>query len=619
MKGHSLSQKLKEYAFENMRRFWVISYVIILLLPLALNLFVYQNAYRTIKQQAQEAQKSAVERLSTNMDNEFRRIDEFVSVISYDINMNYLLNTSSIESFKQSYAAASRLFDLNETLRLNLPTASFISDYYIFSPGNSLVFHNSGVNDIQQYSGLPGNYTKLLYEKCHSLDTHSLQLFSFEPESGSSYMAVLYPLPYSYLPKGYIVILMDSQKLNQAMQSLYSQADSQIYLVDKDFHALAGKEGLADADVFAGYDFSHGSVRGHLPGTRGATFLYSASSGVLPLSYICTLPESVATANLIYMRHSLWISAFCCLFGGGFLIFLLSRYNYSPWQKLITTIENLSSSSVKDGGNEFQIVLNTLTNIYQEKATIEEVFHRQNRTLYSYYLTRMLKGRMGIENMEESVLENMEQQLRLDNYTVLISLADVKDNWTSSHTELAKDAYLTFFENQIASRLQEDLGASFAIGFAEVYDYTACVIGMSEAETETWQARLSSSMEKIINDLSESLDVQYYFAFSSLHHSVTEMYAAWEEAFSSISLSVMNQEKALTFYEDTQFNDPGSYAYPQKTEQMLINLIQIGQSEEAAALIESLSEEIARQFPVFETAKCTASDVLCSITKAFTH
>lgn len=51
-----------------------------------------------------------------------------------------------------------------------------------------------------------------------------------------------------------------------------------------------------------------------------------------------------------------------------------------------------------------------------------------------------------------------------------------------------------------------------------------------------------------------------------------------EEAFSSISLSVMNQEKALTFYEDTQFNDPGSYAYPAEDGTMLINLIQIGQS-----------------------------------------
>lgn len=619
MKGQKFIKKIKDYTFGSMRRSWVVSYLIILLLPLALNAVVYRNAYTTIKHQARESQKSAVERLSTNMDNEFKRIEEFVSVLSYDINMNYLLNASGLDSFKQSYATASRLYDLNESLLLNLPSSSFISDFYIFSPKNSLVFHNSGVNEISRYGELPGNYAKLLYETCQSLDTKSVQLFSVAPEQGTSCMAVLYPLPYSYLPKGYMVILMDSEELNRTMLSLYSQENSQIYLVDENYSMLTGSDPLSETDAFSHYDFSNDSVRGRLPHTDDTLLMRSASSGILPLHYICTLPESVATANLIYMRHSLWISAFFCLAGGGFLIILLSRYNYSPWQKLMTTIEELSKSSVQNGTNEFQIVLNTLTSIYQEKATIEEVFHRQNRTVYSYYLTRLLKGRMGIEELEETVLENMEQQLQLANYTVLISLADVKDNWTSSHTELVTDAYLSFFETQIAQKLQDALGASFSIGFAEVYDYTACIIGMTPEEADTWQVQLSSAMEMIASDLSENLDVQYYFAFSSLHHSITEMYTAWEEAFSSISLSVMNQEKALTFYEDVDFSDPGSYAYPQKMEQTLINFIQIGQNEEAAELIRSLSDEIAKQFPVFETAKCTASDVLCSVTKAFTH
>lgn len=620
MKGLShLIHKANKYLTSNMRRSWIISYVIILLLPLFINSFVYVNAYATIKHQAQDSQKSAVERLRSNMDHEFRRLEEAISLLSYDTNLNYLLDAQGLESFKQNYDTASRLYDLNESLALNMPSDRIISDYYIFSPKNSLVFHNSGINEISRYGELTSNDSRLLYEKCQSLDTRNIQLFSFEPEPGRSYTVTVYPLPYSYLPKGYIAVLMDNVELNRAMQNLYSQENSQIYLVDETYRFLGSPEHLIDPDTFASYDFTQGSVLDTLPGDAGKSLMHSSASQVLPLYYICTMPESVATANLIYMRRSLWISALFCIIGGGFLISVLSRHNYSPWLKLVNTIEGLSKSTVRNGNNEYQIVLNALTDIYQEKATIEEVFHHQNRTLYSYYLTRMLKGHMGVENMEEDILENMEEQLQLGNYTVLVSLTDVKDTWASDHMDLVKDAYLSFFETQIVQKLQESLGASFSIAFAEIYDYTACIIGMADQEADTWQAKISSAIETISRDLFENMDVQFYFALSNLHHNISEMSEAWEEAFASISQCVMNQEKSLTFYEDVVINDAGSYAYPAKTEQMLINLIQIGQSEEASVLIRSLLDEIAKHFPLFETAKCTASDILCSVTKAFTH
>ena len=609
----------KKYLTSNIRRSWIISYVIILLLPLAIHLFMYLKAYDTIKQQAQESQKAAVERLCSSMDNEFQRVEEAISTLSYDVNLNYLLNAHGLESFEQNYATASRLYDLNESLLLKIPSDGIVCDYYIFSPKNSLIFHNSGVNEIAQYQKLPGSYTGQLYEICQSLSPQTLNLFVFEPEPDVSYMALMYPLPYSYLPKGYIVLLLEHTELNDMLQSLYPQQNSQIYLVDENYQTLNHPASASHTGMFSGFDFSHGSVLSELPGESGKFLTYSAASDVLPLHYICTLPESIATANLIYMRHSLWISVLFCLIGAVFLISIFTRYNYSPWQKLVSTIENLSKSEVPNDANEYQIVLNALIDTYQKKATIEEVFYHQNRTLYTFYLARMLTGHIGIENMDEELLENMETQLQLSNYTVLLSLTDVEDNWSSNHTELVKDTYLSFFETQIVQKLQDALGDSFTISFTEVYDYTACIIGMKESTAENWQAQISSAMETIRQELSENLHVQYCFAFSNLHHNISELSAAWDEAFSSISLCVMNQENHLVFYEDVTFNDAGNYTYPAKSEQALINLIQIGHQQEAEAQIRTLLEETAKHFPVFETAKCIASDILCSVTKAFSH
>ena len=618
-KGVSFLRFPAKYTSANIRRSWILSYVIILLLPLVINSFVYLNAYDTIKLQAQEAQKSALERFRLKMDNEFSRMEEAVSVISYDVNMNYFLDATGMESFEQNYTTASRVYHLSESLRLSLPGDGLISDTYVFSTGNSLVLHNSGVNDIAQYGSLPNNYTESLYAKCQTLDPQATNLFVFTPDTDTSFLALMYPLPYSWLPKGYIVLLLEHSVLSAAMESLYSEPDSRIYLTDASFSSLNSSAALPDPEVFADCDFSQSSVLGKLPGETGDFLMYSVPSQVLPLHYICTLPESVATADLIYMRQSLLISLLFCLAGGVLLIALLTRYNYGPWQNLLNTVRKFSTSSAQSGTNEYQIILNALVNSYQEKATIEEVFHNQNHILYSYYLSRMLTGHMGIENMEESILSDMETRFGLSRFVVLASLSDVRESWPADHAELIQDAYLSFFDTHIAQRLQNLLGQSFSITFTEVYDYTACVIGVEAQETDTWQDRLASALESIAQDLYKELNIQYYFSFSNLHQNISELSLAWDEASSAISLCVMNREKSPVFYKDMEFTDAVGYTYSAKSEQTLINLIQIGQTENVTGQIHVLLEENARHFPVFEAAKCNAADIMCSITKAFSH
>lgn len=613
----SLFRTPKKHGSSSIKRSWIISYVVILLLPLIINSFIYLHSYRTIAEQTRESQISALEHLRSNMDNVFERIDEAVSVISYDINLNYLLNSSGLSSFQQNYATASRLYDLCESLRLAIPSDSIITDYYIFSPKNSLVFHNSGVNDIESYGQHPDNYTNPLFEICKELNPQTINLFVFEPTPDHSYLAFMYPLPYAYLPKGYIVFLVEQVNLSEVMKGFYPQQNSQIYLVDEDYQSLNTSLALAQPNYFSTCDFSDGPILDRLPGTNEKYFMYSSASQVLPLHYVYTVPESIAMAELIYMRRFLNISLLFCLIGGVFLILLLTKYNYTPWQKLVNTIEELSNSSIQKGTNEYQLVLNALIDSYREKATVEEVLQRKNQTLYSFYLTQMLTGYTNIENIEEEILEDMENNLSLSSFAVLISLMDVKENWSSNHTELAGDVYLSLFDTHIVQRLRELLGSSFSITFTEVHDYTVCIIGMGNQKTDTWQVKLSSAIEKISEELSGSLDLQFCFSSSNLHHGILELPVAWNEAFSTIFQSIMGHEKALTYYEDMEFSHTGSYTYSSQTEQALVNLIQLGQTEEATTQIRSLMDETARYFHKFEVAKCMTSDIFCSITKAF--
>lgn len=597
-------------------RSWIISYVIILILPLCINLYVYMQAYNTIREQAENSLQTSLVKLKSDMDKELSRYTEFVLKIAVDIDINFFLDASGMSSFSQSYATASRIFNMSESLKLYEPTESLITDYYIFSNGNDLVWHNNGISEIADCTDLSTNYTQLIEEQCQDLNMTAINIFTITPSS-DSYIILTYPLPYKYIPKGYIAILLDNAQVSEYMNQVASINDSQVYLADDAYRLICSSGELTNTEVFISYDFSNNIIRENYMGED--TLFYILASDILDINYICTLPVSTATQNLIYHRNSLLISVLCTILGGGIFIAYVTKRNYSPIERLIATIKEHSSTLIEENNNEYQVVFDTLKDIYKEKATIEQVVKRQNKTLYSYYLSRLLKGNIGLLDTDEKITAEMEKQILLDNYTVLLTLTDVKSDWMKIHNEFAESAYLAFFETQFMHRLQEYLGENYSIAYAEIYDFNACIIGMKGDCTADWQTNIKSALDQIVTDLKSDYEFQYYLSLSNLHQSITEMSVAYDEAFSAISYSIMDQDWRIVFYEDIQQNEPIKAFYQSDSEQRLINLVQTGNEDGTVQVTNQLLDEIAKGQPTFESAKCAACNIMCSLTKTLEH
>ncbi len=617
MKRHSFFHKMQKSSSKHLWFFLIASYTIVMFLPLAINFIVYLNAYRTIRTQAMDAQEAALTYLSSNMDNTFQQIANFVTVISYDVNLNGLLNASGIESYEQSYNTASRLYDLNETLQLNLPSGSLISEYYIFSPRNNLLFHNSGINELDRYIQRSDNLSRSLYETCLTLDMSQIQIFSLNVSENTSYTVVTYPLPYTYIAKGYIAILLNNESLNTQMESFYSQEGSRIYLVNRNVQVTNDSNTLSSPEIFAGYDFSEGSIEGR-PGIDNERLLiYSAPSSILPLSYICTIPESVATSSLIYMRQTLIISMLFCLLGEVLLIAASTHYNYQPWKKLIHAVHTISpASNEKTGkkGSEYQIVFNALTSMYNQKSSVEETLKDRNIALTTYRLSGLLKGRTNIEDLEPEVLEEFQTHLQINHYAVLLLFIDSVS--TAETDDIAAGPKASAF---LAPEILEKALAPFGIlTITTVDNYIAGVLGIGNSTIPNSTEQISSAVKQVLTTLPHQDGILYFLSMSAIHDSISQMSAAYEEAVSASSICVMRRENYFLTYEEVKsdLEQPGQL-YSSSEEQALANDIRLGRRDETARRIKTLMTEIENTYPSFETAKLAVVNILYIVTKTF--
>ena len=121
--------------------------------------------------------------------------------------------------------------------------------------------------------------------------------------------------------------------------------------------------------------------------TEGKSYYCSVNSEVMPLTYVSAVEVSFADSQLIFLRRTLLVSLTSCILGGLILIAFFTRRNYSPVQKLVNTVREHNTLTENEILNEYQIVSGALQQIYEKNASIEEVVQRQNKTIYSYYLS----------------------------------------------------------------------------------------------------------------------------------------------------------------------------------------------------------------------------------------
>lgn len=196
---------------------WLISYILMLIIPLIMSSVVYFESNRILESEINRANREVVKKASLSIDNKIEAIERVTSQIAWDARLQNL-------SYKTEYNYSDYLFDtmlISKDLINYKSNYDFIDELYVYMinedmgifPGTSrrnqllydLVFDSKGMD----YD----KWHKMMTEK-HSMDTYPVKRID---NSGITHDAIAFisSIPVNSVedPLVNVVILVDTSKL----------------------------------------------------------------------------------------------------------------------------------------------------------------------------------------------------------------------------------------------------------------------------------------------------------------------------------------------------------------------------------------------------------------------
>ncbi|HIR34820.1 MAG TPA: helix-turn-helix domain-containing protein [Candidatus Faecimorpha stercoravium] len=357
----------------DLRRGWLISYLVIFCVPLAAYLLISSVTLGIIRNQTYDLNEQALHVISVAVDHQVQSVEEMATEISANTILNEILSMEQ-ETAQHEW----RLYELQNELISMVSRNSMIEQIYIyFYDGNYLLSDTTKAKPAYFYENQCSGLVMNEKEWENILRTPHLKEYQIW-ENGSSrpIPMLLLSLPlFDGAPKATICIQLAPQKFWQVVESnedmamaIYDGQERQLYLESYETEA-------------------------------SPVVLQSSATGWRYEGYI---EDAVLEAQEGYVQvMNVW-GVFLVLLVGGAAIWIFIRRNYNPIRSIIARFEQISDRKEKEVG-EYSFIENALNQLILRVQENREEIQEQLTLMDQAYMICFLMGQCpkGISREEQ--------------------------------------------------------------------------------------------------------------------------------------------------------------------------------------------------------------------------
>ncbi len=293
-----------------------------------------------------------------------------------------------------------------------------------------------------------------------------------------------------------------------------------------------------------------------------------------------------------------------------YIIQTMTRRNYEPLQNLLRSISNSRNIAYERHTNEYDW-------LQEAWAGTREEIKRQRAVVLEKFLLSLLKGKVSEKEWKEKK-EKLGLKCIGEDYVVLcfkitepekISLGASDDFNEQGRLELSY-----FVINNIATELLEK---RYTVLSVTTDDSVICILNFADATD-------GNALEDITNTVSEVKNIvkQYFnFSFLTVISEECSFYYGIHEAYKQVLEGLEHQlfypKDAVISYSKIEKSLKTDYYYPLEMEQNLIQCITNGDFEESRRMVNELFRQNFEQIMGNKVlAKCFMSDFMATMVKA---
>ncbi len=552
------------------------SYMIALLIPIAFCYIVYAKSYSVIREQLLQSNTAIISNTAQLLNEHYLNISD----IALQASSNNTLKSSIINA---SALTTSDKYNIKNALATYKSASSVVSDIYIY-------YHNADIV-ISDFGPMS---KRLAYDTFHANDSYSFddwneqmcrpstqELVTLRGQNTDGMPAYIQTLPIKEtISFATLVIIMDPDVMMSSVKenAYFSNMGLLIYDNNNNLIMSSGKQTPLTSEELL--KLSEGnSVANYKDGKEKFIMVYTRPKSSI-FKYVTLIPRNIFWHNLMSLRFMLIAASFLVFFTAIWLAYYLSKKNYSPVKKLLTTLQKTSNLEYNPAKNEYHYIAESIEKVMNSSRSYQRQISKQASFINLQFLRRWLVG--DITDFDE-----LNTALKIPNFNedtscrlILIQTLDYDKLFESdqvSDVRMHQETLLFIIQNVFGELFESNTPLIVPMDS----NLFACVVSIANGDIDTqtiFETHTLLKTDLAVTCIAYVSDIYCFADISEAYYRV--LYAAVSDKakeFPCVMVSSID-------------NGDGSYNFSLEFEQKTMNFIRDGDVQNAQNAIASLFE-----------------------------
>lgn len=601
---------------------WLISYSVILIIPIIISLIIYSQASETLKSEILRANDSMLKKMRYTIDNQIDLMKRLNMEMSWNSQLQSLMYGNNVEN-EASFIA----YQLAKEFRLYKTSYATIDEFYIYWTEADAIIRSGNIRDAQiafHTIHEAGDVTYKQWKDAVTEVEHNKFVVWPHKNESEKQSSIVYvtSLPKSLDGKetGTVIVMVDVERFHQAIDSMSDLSEGQLLILNEDNEVLLSNRPIdpeQNAMISPFIDQQLGTMK--LDKSKiGNAELFYVSSDVSNLKYALIIPSEVYWKKAEYVRSFTFISILISLVSAMMLTWFFLRRNYSPIQELVKSLSDRLSPGEQRDWNELRFIKQAVMHTRTEKDEVVLQLQKHQQVLRSNLINRLMKGKLDSLVSYEEAFKSFQMKLQSNAFAVILFMVENEEDVYEKLPGIDDHERRRLIQFIMTNVVEEIVTKKGHIGYvAEADDMFVCLVNIAADCSEVKRDLLHIATES--QAFLARYNMELTISLSGKHTSWPGVAECYQEAMDAMEYKMVLGKKGIISYDDTiqsQYIQP-DYYYPLQVEQQLINLIKIGDTVQATQYLNEIMERnFAKPFVSLTLAKCLIFNIVGTMVKA---
>ncbi|RCW64279.1 helix-turn-helix domain-containing protein [Saliterribacillus persicus] len=563
------------------RRF-LISYLVILIIPMVAGFITYQVSLDTAEKYSIINSRQVLNQSKKILEQSLDEIDRFVLQLSLDQDLNILLNKNAADKTR----IISTLKQLDNKLSTYASTNEFLENLYIYLKNPDLIVTAGSVYYRPYHFYTNENYTEMTMDEWkEAILNNERQIIPSkrynQGETSTDVITYVQTLPMSNVSdhKGSIIIPIENQLLTNLIEGVKQQFNGWAFILDEN-HQLITSNGIDKKEI--------DTLKEKVIDKEGPLHIENDILVITEKSekndwlYVAGIPNRTLVEEAAPIKYISW-SVTGITFIIGVIIALFFAYRNSV--PINNVIKSLKEYADPDANNEYDFLHGNISKLISTNSDLQMQLTEQKPLLKDAFLKQLLSGEITERNSNVYDFAN-QANVNLSCNHGYVSIVKVEGYEDMSSSEIYQELNairiviqqesIKLFKNFYVTNLHSD---------KLVYIFLA--EDSNDVLNEEIEAMFATLQDLLLKEFRVNLKIGLGHPFESL----SDISRSYNEAKHALDFASFSNEKQGMYWYDAVMKETAVFYYPLEVEFRLLKSLKEGETDEARQIVYEILEE----------------------------